>query len=59
MSILLERTAMLIGDLTWVVSLLAFRLCGSGGAGHSVCDFSINLAIRDLYGDNFIFEINS
>lgn len=59
MSILLERTAMLIGDLTWGVSLPAFRLCGSGGAAHSVCDFRINLAIRDLCGDNLIFEINS
>lgn len=59
MSVLLERTAVLIWNLTWIVSLLTFCLWESGGTGHWVFHFSINLVILDLYGDNFIFEIYS
>lgn len=42
-----------------MVSLLTFCLWESGGTGHWAFDFSINLVILDLYGDDFIFEIYS
>lgn len=39
------------------VTYLLFVSESGGAAGHSLLGFSINLAILDLYGDNF--EINS